>query len=133
MPFGVGDGKSLSSREANFDGEEPYGDAPKQKVNGLTVRRVGSYNANALGLFDVHGNVWEWCADLYGEYDEKVSTNPTGPSTGRMRVLRGGCCYIGGEGCRSANRGRTEPETGSAFAGFRLARIAQPAAQRLDR
>jgi formylglycine-generating enzyme required for sulfatase activity len=93
QPFGIGDGTSLSSDLANCDGNFPYGGAGKgPRLD--TTRRVGSYPANALGLRDMHGNVWEWCADWYGPYPHSDVVNPQGPSEGSRRVDRG-CSWRG--------------------------------------
>ena len=67
---------------------------------------MGSYPANALGLHDMHGNVYEWCADLYAEYPAGDVTNPRGPSEGSPRVIRGGGWYFHGTICRAALRGK---------------------------
>ena len=114
QPFGVGDGRTLSSREANLDGNSPYGGADKGQFLKSTCR-VGSYPANALGLFDMHGNVWEWCADWYGPYLPGNATNPTGPAGGSFRVERGGSWGDSAAGCRAARRNYFD-------LGFRLAR-----------
>ncbi len=67
---------------------------------------VGSYPANAFGLFDMHGNVWEWCQDWPAPYDLAILKDPTGPATSpeNRRVFRGGSWYNQGMYCRSANR-----------------------------
>jgi formylglycine-generating enzyme required for sulfatase activity len=70
---------------------------------------VGSYGANPFGLFDLHGNVWEWCDDWYGEYDVSGLQDPTGPSSGSSRVLRGGSWSFCAVCCRSANRFNFDP------------------------
>src|SRR5262249_61037539 len=88
-PFGIGDGTSLSSSLANFNGNYPYGGAGKGTYLQKTCA-VGSYPANALGLNDMHGNVWEWCGDFYGDYQNGKATDPTGPKEGSHRVARGG-------------------------------------------
>ncbi len=121
QPFGIGDGRSLSSREANFNGNEPYGDADKGPWL-LETSPVGSYQANALGLFDMHGNVWEWCADRYGPYPDGELTNPTGPTEGSRRVNRGGGSALSGWYCRAALRYCLVPVSRSGNLGFRLAR-----------
>ncbi len=121
QPFGIGDGRSLSSREANIDGNYPYGGADKGPYLRKT-RAVGSYKANALGLYDMHGNVWEWCADQYGPYPEGEDASSADPSEGPRRVLRGGGWFDRGRFCRSAIRIRLEPGGRGSVIGFRLAR-----------
>jgi formylglycine-generating enzyme required for sulfatase activity len=119
QPFGIGDGLSLSSREANFDGNHPYGAAVKGPYLKKTSA-VGSYTANALGLYDLHGNLWEWCADWYGSYPKGHVTNPSGPSEGSDRVIRGGGWFRHGTDCTASARYRIEPGKAHYSLGFRL-------------
>ncbi len=119
--FGVGDGRALSSREANFDGNYPYGGADKGPALNSTCA-VGSYPANALGLYDMHGNVWERCADWYGPYPNGDVTNPTGPSEGSRRVVRGGGWRSSAGYCRAAYRYSYVPGRRFSYVGLRLAR-----------
>jgi formylglycine-generating enzyme required for sulfatase activity len=119
--FGVGDGRALSSREANFNGNYPYGGADKGPFL-FSPCRVGSYAANALGLHDMEGNVMEWCADWYGPYDRDQVTNPSGTPRDRFRVARGGWFSSGGDCCRAACRAVLLPSIGRDISGFRLAR-----------
>ena len=72
--------------------------------SGSEVHPVGSKSPNELGLYDMSGNVWEWCSDWYGDYPSSPQTNPTGASSGTGRVLRGGCCFGVESYCRSADR-----------------------------
>jgi formylglycine-generating enzyme required for sulfatase activity/tRNA A-37 threonylcarbamoyl transferase component Bud32 len=121
QPFGVGDGHRLSFREANFNGTLPYGRAAKGPGRGSTCP-VGSYPANALGLFDMHANVWEWCADWFGPYPQGEVTNPTGPAEGTARVIRGGSWKHPGLLSRAAHRGMLPPGFKYDDLGLRLAR-----------
>jgi serine/threonine protein kinase/formylglycine-generating enzyme required for sulfatase activity len=120
-PFGTGDGRSLSSADANFDGAYPYGTALAGPFLKETCR-VGLYPANAFGLHDMEGNVWEWCADWYAPYPAGAVTDPPGPSTGTDRVLRGGSWYGSAGSCRAAARLKAAPGHRVNSLGFRLAR-----------
>jgi len=115
---------SLSSSQANFDGEYPYGGAAKGKHLGRTCK-VGSYQENALGLLDVHGNVWEWCSDWYGQdyYAKSPRKDPPGPASGSDRVLRGGGWDYGGQNCRAAYRLWYSPSHRVSYLGFRVAAV----------
>jgi formylglycine-generating enzyme required for sulfatase activity len=82
---------------------------------------VGLLEPNAWGLYDMHGNVWEWCSDWYGDYPKGAVSDPTGPKEGSRRVRRGGCWGYEAAGCRSAFRSRFHPSFRSSSLGFRLA------------
>lgn len=82
---------------------------------------VGAKKPNAWGLFDMHGNVYEWCADWKGEYPAGVVTDPSGPEQGSSRVLRGGSWYFNASVCRSASRLEDAPVTRHYSYGFRVA------------
>jgi formylglycine-generating enzyme required for sulfatase activity len=111
-------GNSLSSAQANFNGNFPYGGAAMGPFLERTAA-VGSYAPNAWGLYDMHGNVWEWCLDWYGAYPGGSVTDPKGPASGSDRVLRGGSWFYLGKVCRSAGRNYGPDIYGTYYIGFR--------------
>ncbi|OQX03990.1 MAG: hypothetical protein BWK73_37695 [Thiothrix lacustris] len=82
---------------------------------------VKSYPPNSWGLFEMHGNVWEWCQDWFGDYPAEPVVDPQGAESGSHRVLRGGSWIAHGRYCRSAYRGRSDPAGRDDSSGFRLA------------
>ena len=98
-------GNSLVSSQANFNGNYQYNVSTKGTYLEKTAP-VGSYPANAWGIYDMHGNVWEWCWDWYKDsyYASSPGSDPHGADSGRYRVLRGGSWSYDGDYLRSANR-----------------------------
>ena len=89
--------------------------------SGGQTHPVGEKKANAWGLYDMHGNVWEWCSDWYGVYPKGSVSDPSGPSEGSDRVDRGGSWINGAANCRSARRSGYDPSDRSFNYGFRVA------------
>jgi len=114
--------KSASSKQANFNGTLPFGGG-EQGPQLLRTCKVGSFKANPFGLYDMHGNVVEWCQDWFGEatYRDKDRSDPTGPTTGQYRLLKGGTYNYDAQFCRSAYRNYTSPNSRDASFGFRVA------------
>jgi formylglycine-generating enzyme required for sulfatase activity/uncharacterized caspase-like protein len=116
-------GETITTDLANYDGRSTYGTGPKGQYRGQTTEVRSFKAANTFGLYDLHGNVWEWCADhWYGNY-EGAPTNGSAWITGgdaSTRVLRGGSWGLSPRLCRSASRGRGVRVSRDGLIGFRV-------------
>jgi formylglycine-generating enzyme required for sulfatase activity len=112
-PFSFGE--NITSEQVNYDGNYPNAGGKKETVP------VKSLPANPWGLYEMHGNVWEWCQDWYGSYPAEPVRNPEGSQTGVERVVRGGSWGYDGGYVRSAIRSGYDPADRYDHLGFRLA------------
>jgi len=114
-------GENITTDQVNYDGHFPYNNGPEGEYREQTVP-VKELAPNQWGLYQMHGNVWEWCADRYGKYSRKRVVDPTGPKNGGDRVVRGGGWIGYARGARSAFRLGFTPDSRSATIGFRFSR-----------
>ncbi len=115
-------GETLSTDQANYNGNYPYNKGAKGEYRNRTMS-VGSFPPNAWGLFDMHGNVWEWCQDEYTSYEDQNTKSilDTENEVENARVLRGGSWFDNARICRAAYRVWVAPGTRSFNDGFRVA------------
>ncbi|GHU21780.1 hypothetical protein FACS1894172_19570 [Spirochaetia bacterium] len=116
-PFSTG--TNITTNQANYNGNNPYNGNAKGTYRERTWA-VGSGTANTWGLYDMHGNVWEWCWDWYGDYNTASQADPAGVASGSSRVLRGGSWIRYARFLRSAGRGLDTPTSRYGKYGFRV-------------
>ncbi|MCL2879798.1 MAG: formylglycine-generating enzyme family protein [Treponema sp.] len=118
-PFSTGN--NITTAQANYFGYDPYNNNAKGLYRGTTTA-VGSFPPNSWGLYDMHGNVYEWCWDWIGDYSSGAQTDPAGAVSGFSRIHRGGSWDEGGDILRSAARNSSNPWGEYKYVSFRLVR-----------
>lgn len=118
-PFSFG--RNITPEQVNYHGDHPYNGGAKGLYRGETVQ-VKSLPSNPWGFYEMHGNVWEWCSDWYGDYPEKTVKDSDGTLLGSLHVIRGGCWGSIARGCRAAFRGENLSSDCGDGVGLRLAR-----------
>ena len=117
-------GSNITTDQENYDGNYPYNNNEKGEYRKKTTP-VGSFKANPWGLYDINGNVAEWCWDWYGTYSKRTQNDPVGAVFGVYRVFRGGCWFFGERKLRSAYRDYANPGNYGNYLGFRVVRNVQ--------
>lgn len=112
-------GETIGTDEANFDGYYTYAGG-RSGIYREKTTPVGSFPCNSWGLYDLHGNVWEWCEDHYHPYPNRENHEPIDPEPRHQCVLRGGSWLNDPRSCRSAYRSKLDPEDWRAVIGFRI-------------
>ena len=112
-------GEIITTKQANFNGNFTYGGSERGKYL-VKTQPVGSYEPNAWGIYDMHGNVYDWCSDWYGRYPDSPVTNPQGAAEGKYKVFRGGGWNFLPRIARSGYRDFFFPERSDLHIGFRL-------------